>query len=369
MLRQQAIGFPPDGIRQVTRSADLPRNGWDALAGPGDIFLSCRWLDVVEATAGVPMTYLWRERGGAPVAALPTALATSDVPWALGRPDVVLRNSVAAGLPGAAEFLETLDGDPTQRLMPTLLAGGRHVGGTRALSSAAATATDLEDLVDEAETLARRSHAATVCFLYLDAQDQQLAQILHKRGYQNYVSGQYSRLPVPADGYHGYLASLPSKRRISVAAERGKIQRAGVRVSLESLKATDLARLAELESELLAKYDIDLRPQQLLPILRQVRDCFGEEAFAVIARAEEDIRGFALILRHKDDWIARQTGYDYAYQRRTKTPLYFELLYYRLVEEASAAGVRTIHYGLGSAETKLSRGCSATSQRCWTLFL
>lgn len=369
VLAKQTTASLRSDIRVVSRSADLPRSGWDALAGPGDIFLTCRWLDVVEATAGVPMTYLWRERGGHPVAALPTALATSDVPWAFGRPDVVLGNSVAAALPGSAAFLASLGGDPTDRLMPTLLAGGRHVGGTRALWGAEATAEDLEALVDGAETLARQSNAATVCFLYLDDKDRELGQILDRRGYQAYVSGEYSVLHVPADGYRGYLASLPRKRRVSVAAERSRIKQAGVQVSVESLEDADLARLTELESELLAKYDIDVHPEYLLSLLRQVRDCFGEDAFAMVARAEEAIRGFALILRRDNAWIARQTGYDYSYQERTKTPLYFEVLYYRLVEEASAANIRAIHYGLGSTSTKRSRGCSTTYQRCWTRFL
>jgi uncharacterized protein len=315
------------------------------------------------------MTYLWREKGGVPVAALATALATADVPWALGRPDVVLRNSVAAELPGAAEFLGAIGGDPAGRLMPTLLAGGRHVGSTRALWGPQATEEDLEALVNGAEALARHSNAVTVCFLYLDNEDHELGHILDRRGYRSYVSGQYSVLRVPADGYRGYLASLPRKRRASVAAERSRIQQAGVQVSLESLDGIDLARLSELASELLAKYDIDLSSEHLLRLLRQIRDCFGDDVFAVVARAEKAIRGFALILRHNDNWIARQTGYDYAYQRRTKTPLYFELLYYRLIEEASAAGIRAIHYGLGSTQTKRSRGCSATYQRCWTLLL
>jgi uncharacterized protein len=369
MLEKQMTATLPAGIRTVSRSADLPRRGWDDLTGPGDIYLTCRWLDIVEATAGVPMTYLWLESGGIPVAGLPTALATSDVPWALGRPDVVLRNSVAAALPGSAEFMRALGGDPAGRLMPTLLAGGRHVGGTRALYSAKATEADLEALVDGAEALARQSDAATVCFLYLDDTDRELGRILERRGYQAYVSGEYSVLHVPADGYPGYRAALPHKRRISVAAERGRIRQAGIQVSLESLRDADLPRLAELESELLAKYDIDLRPEYLLGLLRQVGDCFGDDAFAVVARAEGAIRGFALILRGNNAWIARQTGYDYSYQQRTRTPLYFEVLYYRLIEEAAAAGVRTIHYGLGSGQTKRSRGCSTTYQRCWTRFL
>ncbi|MEV4635916.1 GNAT family N-acetyltransferase [Actinoplanes sp. NPDC049548] len=359
----------PVGVHVALRAADLPRSAWDGLAGPSDIFLTCRWLDVVESTAGVPMAYLWIERAGRPVAALATALATDSVPWALGRPDVVVRNSAAAGLAGAADLLAGLGDDPTKRLMPTLLAGGRQVGGTRILTGSETTTADLESLITAAEALGREGGAATVCFLYLDERERTLTRLLGERGYTRFTSGHYSTLSVPQDGYAGYLASLPRKRRVSIGAERRRVHEAGAKVAVESLDDGDLPRLAELESALLAKYDIDLRPDQLLPLLHQVRDCFGDDAFAMVARAEGEVRGFALILRHGDNWYARQTGYDYAYQRRTGAPLYFELLYYRLVEEAASAGVRTIYYGLGSADTKRSRGCVATEQHAHLLFL
>ncbi|MEU8975207.1 GNAT family N-acetyltransferase [Streptomyces monashensis] len=360
----------PDGVRAAERAADLPRAGWDALTGPYDIFLTCRWLDVVEATAGVPMTYLWVERAGKPVAALATATATTSVPWALGRPDVVLRNSAEAELPRAGALLASLGGDPSDLLMPAMVAGGRHVGSTRVLSCPEASDADVESLVTAAELLARQAGLATVCFLYVDEQDDALGRVLGARGYVTCTTGRYSTLQVPEEGgFDGYLAALPRKRRVSVAAERRRMRESDVRVRLESLHSADLPRFAELESGLLAKYGISVRADQVLEQIRQVRDCFGDDAFAVVAEGEGGIRGFGLILRHGDHWYARQTGYDYAYQERTGLPLYFEVLYYRLLEEAVSAGVRTLHYGLGSEQAKRSRGCTATEQRCHLLRL
>ncbi|MER5950168.1 GNAT family N-acetyltransferase [Streptomyces sp. NPDC001904] len=359
----------PESVRAVSRAAELPRAGWDALAGPYDIFLTCRWLDVVEATAGVPMTYLWVERAGRQVAALATATATASVPWALGRPDVVLRNSAKDELPDAAAMLASI-GEPTSTLMPALVAGGRHIGNTRVLRSPDATDSDVESLVVAAELLAQEAGLASVCFLYLGEQDEALARALGDRGYRTYTTGHYSTLQLPADGgFDGYLAALTSKRRISVATERRRIRESDVRVRLSSLAETDLARCADLESGLLAKYGIDIGPDTVLAQIRQVRDCFGEDAFAVVAEAEGAIRGYGLILRHGDHWYVRQTGYDYAYQERTKLPLYFEILYYKLIEEAAAAGVETLHYGLGSERAKRSRGCTALRQQCHVLRL
>jgi predicted N-acyltransferase len=198
----------PGGVHAVERAADLPRQAWDALTRPSDVFLTTRWLDVVECTAGVPMTYLWVERDGVPIAGLATALATSSVPWALGRPDVVLCNSAEADLAGAAGYLAGLPAEPVSSLMPSLVAGGRHLGNTRVLYGPQATTGDLVALVEAAESRARHAGAASVAFLYLDEYDRLLADVLAARGYASYTSGRYSSLHIPSDGFDGYLASL-----------------------------------------------------------------------------------------------------------------------------------------------------------------
>ncbi|MFF2012735.1 GNAT family N-acetyltransferase [Streptomyces sp. NPDC058195] len=359
----------PEGVRLVERAKDLPRREWDALTRPSDIFLTTRWLDVVEGTAGVPMAYLLAERGGRLVAGLATALAGATVPWSLGRPDYVLGKSAEAELPGAEEFLAALRTGPTEALMPTLLAGGRHLGHTRILYGELASADDLAALVAAAEGLARAAGAASVTFLYVDETDVELTGVLALRGYRNYTSGRYSSLRVPADGFPGYLAGLPSKRRISINAERRRLHDEGCRISVESLDGADLARFAALEAELMRKYGIEWRDDQSLPTLVQIRDRFGDDAFALVARADGAVRGFGLILRYQNHWYARQSGFDYAYQGNKRLPLYFEVLYYRLLEEAAAAGVTTIYYGHGSEKTKLSRGCVASDQFCHVLSL
>ncbi|MEV6766730.1 GNAT family N-acetyltransferase [Streptomyces sp. NPDC051105] len=359
----------PEGVRAVRQARALPRDEWDALTRSSDLFLTTRWLDVVEDTAGVPMAYLWIERAGKMVAGLATALADASAPWSLGRPDYVLEKSAEAGLPGAKEILADLPGETTSALMPTLLAGGRHLGNTRVLYGREASADDLETLVTAAQSLARGVGAVSIAFLYVDETDHELRSVLTRCGYRSYVSGRYSSLHVPPDGFPGYLAALPSKRRVSIKAERRKLYDAGCRLSVESLDGADLPRFAELEAELMRKYGIAWRADQSLPTLVQVRDRFGDDAFAIVARADGAIRGFGLILRHNHYWYARQSGFDYDYQRRSGLPLYFEILYYRLLEEAAAAGVTTICYGHGSEDTKRSRGCVATDQFCYQLRL
>jgi hypothetical protein len=80
------------------------------------------------------------------------------------------------------------------------------------------------------------------------------------------------------------------------------------------------------------------------------------------ARADGAVRGFCVVLADGDHWYVRHAGFDYEYLRPRNLPLYFELLYYRLLDEAAARGVRRIHYGLGSSPAKTLRGCATTAQ-------
>jgi predicted N-acyltransferase len=348
-------------VRTSAAVAELPA-GWDDLSGPDDLFLTTRWLRVVEATHRTRPAYLWLERDGAPVAGLATILATADAPWVSGRPDTLLAKCVAAGMPGAAEFAASL---PAGVPMPSLALGGRHIGNTRLLLGPTATSGDAARLLDAALMMAAGAEARSVVVPYLDQGDSGFADDLRGRGFRSFDSGRYSRLAVPAGGFDGYLRTLPSRRRVSVAAERRRIAEAGAVVTLGPLAEADPVTLGALETELLGKYGIDWDAGHAARVLEVVAGEFGDDARVAVATVGGVVRGFVLYLCHGAQWYVRQAGFDYAFQHESRLPLYFELAYYRLIEEASAHGVITLHYGLGSEDTKRRRGAVATTQRCW----
>jgi predicted N-acyltransferase len=249
--------------------------------------------------------------------------------------------------------------------MPSLVAGGRHLGHTRMLLGPAG-AREIAGLLAAIEAEARQNAAASAAFPYVDQADTALLAQLRQRGWTSYVSGRYSRLTVPADGFDGFLAALPSRRRTAMIAERRRIQGAGIGVEVCALTDfEDLVPLADLECQLLTKYGIAWSRSRAVSALEQIRAAFDRDAFVVLGYAEGRLRGFVLILAHHDQWYARQAGFDYEYQRQTRVPLYFELAYYSLIDEAGRNGVTTIHYGLGSEQAKRLRGCVISEQRCW----
>lgn len=356
----------------VARSADdAAMAGWDAVLGAEDVFQTTGWLRVLAGSTDVPFRFLLLGDPADPAGTLGTALLPAGVPWPLARPDTVLAAAAEAGDPDAAAARAELPDDLAAALMPSLVCGGRHLGRTRPNLAAGATDADLDRLLDGAEDLAREAGARSVSYLYVDERDQPLRARLAARGYRGHRSGRYAWLPLPPGGLDGYLAGLSAHRARRVLADRRRVAAAGVEVRLEPLSAAELPRLAELEAELFAKHGSPgWQPAQSEEIMRSIHRVLGDAVVLSVARADGRIRGFGLLLRSGPVWTAHRAGFDYGFQAgHGRLPLYNEVLYHLPIAAAPEHGVTAIHYGIGSTEAKLLRGCLATDQHAYVLRL
>ena len=296
-------------------------------------------------------------------------LAQPTSPWLLGRPDTLLEFCARDQLPGAAECLTALPGDPADTLLPSLVCGGRHIGRTRTLVRGAADGaediTEIDELVAAAERLSREHGARSTVFPYVDERDTALREVLARRGYAHYTSGTYSWLPIPDGGFAGYLATLSGHRRPRVRTDRRRVAEARIEVRMEPLTPELIWPLAELETSLLTKYGGQWSPAQSESIFNRILAELGADAVVSTARADGRLCGFALFLRHADRWHGHRGGFDYAAQG--SLPVYFEVAFYHPVEQAAEAGVTEIHYGTGSTPTKHSRGCRSVGQDAFQL--
>ncbi|MEW2165515.1 GNAT family N-acetyltransferase [Streptomyces sp. NPDC007084] len=359
-------------VRPVADAAALPDAGWDGLLGPEDFFQTPRWLAVQERNSGTTMDFLVRRRGGEPVAGLVAAWADDSVPWLLARPDAMLAHALEdGGTPGAREVLrEVADGDPAA-LLPSLVCGGRHLGRTRALAGPDAGPGDVEALVERAEELAEERGAASVCFPHVDVRDAGLTGLLHARGYRSHLSAHYAWLPIPPGGWDEFLANMSKHRRRRVRLERRALAEAKVEVHLEPLTKALAPRLGELDCNLLRKYGNPASPEHSASLLSWISEVMGEDAMVSVARQDGIIIGFGMVLRSRargeEQWFGHRAGFDYDAQG--KLPLYYDVLYYRVLEAAAREGVAVLHAGIGSIEAKLARGCLASEEHAFLLRL
>jgi hypothetical protein len=352
-------------LRAFSQAADIPRRDWAELLRPEDLYLGERWLAVAERTAGCPMRYLLLDEDGTSVAGLATALADDSAPWVLGRPDTLLESSAKDGREGAGEILADLPASPAESLLPALVCGGRHMGRSRVPRRPGTGRAQVEVLVAEAERLAAEQGAASVAYPFVEEGDTLLRQVLAERGYLCHESGRYSSLRVGPGGFDDYLTLVSARRRRRILTERRRLSEAGIELRIEPLRAELIPRLGQLEAQLMAKYGVAWTAGQTEQVLHEMLAAFGADVQVALASGDGDVRGFATLVQFGNHWYARQGGFDYAYQ--DKLPLYFETVYYFPVEAAARLGIEAIHYGLGSEEAKLSRGCTAEPQYAYLL--
>ncbi|MFI8006432.1 GNAT family N-acetyltransferase [Streptomyces sp. NPDC086010] len=359
----------PDGVRAVGGAAALEAAGWDSLLGAEDFFQTPRWLTVQEVNSGTAMDFLVRERDGAPVAGLVTAWADSSVAWLLARPDAMLKRALEQDVPEAAAVLRAVAGGDPDSLLPSLVCGGRHLGRTRTLASADATGDDLAALVGRAEAMAPDRGAATVCFPHVDVRDTSLVALLESRGYHHHPSDHYAWLDIPPGGFEQFVEEMSAHRRRRVRLERRALAEAGVEVNVEPLTQELCPRLGQLDANLLRKYGNPASDEGSARMIGRIAEIMGDDVLVSVARQRGAVIGFGMVLRSRargeEQWYGHRAGFDY--EAQGKLPLYYDVLYYEVLDAAAKEGATVLHAGIGSVKAKLARGCRVSEQRSYLL--
>ena len=89
-------------VEIVTTVGELDLDEWDALLGPGDLYMSSSWLPISEETAAAqPLYVVVRDGDGRACAAVACYPLELEAPFPFSRLDWVLA-AAGAGLAGAA---------------------------------------------------------------------------------------------------------------------------------------------------------------------------------------------------------------------------------------------------------------------------
>jgi predicted N-acyltransferase len=313
-------------VETVTTVGELDLDEWDALLGPGDLYMSSPWLRIGEETADAPPLYLVvRDGDGRACAAVACYPLDVETPYPFCRLDWVLSRAGA-------------DPQDAQLTMPSLFAGGRFPSHTRvvfdrrrpAVDCEAALAAGLEAVEDAAVSQGLPSFG----ILYVDERDEILRRALDRRGLLAFASGVASSLDVPP-AFDDYLARLSGPRRNAIRRNRRKLVELGANVS--------------------AKYGTPYDPEAMHAWYDVLLRHFPEGALVGSAEVDGGVCGFVLLLRWRDELYARQVGFDY--DLKGELPAYFGVVFYEPIEYAIREGIARIDYATGAVETKRAHGC------------
>ncbi|GAA2139217.1 hypothetical protein GCM10009760_21190 [Kitasatospora kazusensis] len=344
-------------LKTVESHVDLEHFGWDGLLGHNDYYQSVQWLSYVELLDSPYWRYLVAGPSGGPARAGLTVHQINSTASPFNRPDARLRLAVERlGGPVAAPFWGGLE----EHLLPALALGGRTIGHSRVLLDAAepepVRRARLRELLAEAEELAVVRGLRSLSALYVDEHDRLLREELTAAGYLAFPNGAASHLRIDFEDFEGYLARFSPRRRRLVRREHHHV-RSQVEFTVGPLDEESAPTIAELGAANSRRYGWDVSTAAaLLPHQLTLRAIPGVVETLTARDGAGRTLGALAFIQWRDEMYARQIGFDY--ERIGDLPLYFELGFYRLIEEALSRGVRLIDYSIEKNDTKLSRGCA-----------
>ncbi len=199
---------------------------------------------------------------------------------------------------------------------------------------------------------------SSTAFLYLTPEAMPLCEVLSADGFHVFPVTTRAEMGVTWTDFDGYLATLSSKRRVSVRRELRAISEAGVSVEVTGLTDVE-GDLIPLRCMLMAKYLGSARADREARWFTRIREAFqADEITVFVARANGRTVAFSLFVRDGACWTALLTGMDYGVSASRFS--HFATMYYAPAEQAPLVSVHRIFYGIGSQETKYLRGCSLT---------
>lgn len=337
----------------------LERTGWDSLCARGDFYQSPEWLALVEEWMhGIPIYLVARAPdGGPPLAGLACYSFGETTFPPLVRVDRVLSRSV----PGAAGSAPNRRAGLARDLLPSLHCGGRQMSYSGLLLSSRLPAQERRRVADRmleaVERVARELAMGSISFPYVAQGDELLRDRLAAHGYTEFFSDYRSHLELDCTDFEGYLAGFNKHRRTSIRREVRRLEAAGLHYEERPLSEAVVAELAVLEDNLLRRYGARRTTGQISRTLRDLARRFESTGVVLAAVHGNQTRGFAALVRWRDELHVRHVGFDYDFQ--AKLPLYFGVAFYEPVRYALRHNLRHIEYGPGADATKASRGCRA----------
>lgn len=306
---------------------------WDALAGEDGLYVSHAWLRCVEAHGEA--RYAVASPAGDVAAAIPLYRVQPEPnPWY-----------------DPARLAELLGHEGS-----FLLAGARAGYRTTLL---AASREALAAALEEARSLASGEGATALVFPFLtSAALAALASVAPVTAALDTVEAEVADC---TGGLAEYEARLDGRRRNMVRRERRALRESGLRVGVRRLDGC-WRDLVPLLANVQRKYGSPAEPSALAHLLEQEARHLAERSVVFTCEDGGGIAGATVAYRWSGTLFGRLAGFDYG--RLPGAFEYFNLGFYEPLAYLGEAGLRNLHLGVGSWETKAHRG--ATIRPLWT---
>ncbi len=192
-------------------------------------------------------------------------------------------------------------------------------------------------------------------FSWVSEHDNLLINNLENIGYSKIRSIQSSYLDIQWSNFDDYVASLEKKVKKNIRREISNHKESGIVIEQEKDFGAISHILSEFHSNLFCKYNNRISVFNTL-FYETLNEYMKDKVLLFIARKNNDIVGFSLILKHAKIFDLFIVGFNY--ENLTKTDFtYFNIVYYEPIKAAIEEGIERIHFRGGAKRIKQRRGC------------
>jgi hypothetical protein len=320
---------------------------WDRVGDPGG-WRGRRWLTAMASRVpGRLHTAVHGDRAAALLAVVddpgayesynPYALLFADPPvFQTGDPDGRRRGLAALAV-------------PPERVLPAAVVVHPGYAGDP-VGAAAAVPPLLTDLRDWAANRGLRG----LYVLYTERLTRPVAAAADRLGGASFPLATRWRLPVWWKDWDGYLAGLPSRRRVELARQRRRAAELGVRPAVVDPQRY-LDPIVAGRCALLRRYGHAADPVAERARLAALVQAYGLDLRVYAALRDEELLAATVAVRDRGSVLTVHAG---AVEATDPVPFaHFVANYYAVVDDVTVADTTDVDYGLGQDQAKRLRGC------------
>ena len=248
-------------------------------------------------------------------------------------------------------------------VMPTLQVGAHASNDERLLIlnnlSREERLEAISTLLVAAEKAAKDDGCKSINLPYVNPEDHDLTNLLFEHGYISFPSLWSCIMDVKWTNFDEYLDSFKSRRRGSIRRERRMVSESDFIIAEEPLTEELAKEFEVLKGNVDAKYHGEGARQPLTDTsytLVLAQEC-SDKTFAITARQNGELIGCIIAFIAGDTIISAIWGGDY--DALGSIPVYYEIVYYRILEYAMKHGLRRVEIGAAAYQAKLARGFQA----------
>ncbi len=359
-------------VRVLSSLDSLSTTDWQELTANASVYYTREWLQAVTPDIGEQILLFTAYRSGIPVGVIPAFKVSKSTEFVYHNVrEAVLESTQLAEVTSflfpqqpRKAFLIAKTAIATFRplldsfLFPNLVFTSpfAYVSETLIRPNEPDPEGILDTILNSIEQYSHTQNLGCTAFLWIEATQHRLLSALKRKDYHLVRMDTAARLQIKWSSFDEYLGCFRSKQRWHIKREIQCFQDAGGHIRYHDSWSEIEEQAINLAIALQQRHNLQPTFAELANRYQRILTSFGDRAIHLTAWLDGNLVGFLTAFVHGNVLYPKHVGFDDTLANR-ESYVYFNLVYYKLIELALELGVREIDYGSGTHKAKRDRGC------------